>query len=50
MAKKMLAFSAHNANPTAALLEHSEAAALPSQHRHIEEFRAAEAARHAAEI
>jgi len=36
--------------PTAALLEHSEAAALPSQQRRVEEFRAAEAARRAAEI
>jgi len=35
--------------PTAALLEHSEAAALPSQQRRVEEFRAAEAARRAAE-
>lgn len=33
-----------------ALLEHSEAVALPLQQRHIEEFRAAEAPRHAAEI
>jgi hypothetical protein len=36
--------------PTAALLEHSEAAALPSQQRRVEEFCAAEAARRAAEI
>ena len=36
--------------PTAALLEHSEAAALPSQQRRVAEFRAAEAARRAAEI
>ena len=36
--------------PSAALLEHSEAAALPSQQKRIEEFRAAEAAKRAAEI
>ena len=32
--------------PTAALLEHSEAPALPSQQRHIDEFHAAEAVKH----
>jgi len=36
--------------PSAALLEHSEAAALPSQQKRIEEFCAAEAAKRAAEI
>jgi hypothetical protein len=36
--------------PSAALLAHSEAAAIPSQQKRIEEFRAAEAARRAAEI
>jgi hypothetical protein len=39
----------HKLKPTAALLEHSETAALPSQQRRIEEFHAAEAARCAAE-
>ena len=35
--------------PSAALLEHSEAAALPSQQKRVEEFRAAEATRRTAE-
>jgi hypothetical protein len=39
----------HKSKPTAALLEHSEAATLPSQQRHINKFHAAEAARRAAE-
>ncbi|KAG1796920.1 uncharacterized protein HD556DRAFT_1441095 [Suillus plorans] len=36
--------------PTAALLQHSEKAALPSQTKAINEFRAAEAAKHALEV
>ena len=36
--------------PTATLLQHSEKAALPSQTKAVNEFRAAEAARRAAEI
>jgi hypothetical protein len=36
--------------PSVACLKHSEAAALPSQQKHIEEFHAVEAAKCAAEI
>jgi hypothetical protein len=36
--------------PTAALLQHSEKAALPSQTKAINDFRAAEAAKRAAEV
>jgi hypothetical protein len=35
----------HNPKPTTTLLEHSEGAALPSQQRKINEYRAAEAAK-----
>jgi hypothetical protein len=38
-----------NPKPSAALLAHSEQAALPSQQKAINTFRAAEAAKHAAE-
>jgi hypothetical protein len=42
----------HKSRPSVALLKHLEAASLPlpSQQKHIEEFRAAEAAKHVAEI
>jgi hypothetical protein len=40
----------HKSRPTTVLLKHSEAPALPSQQKHVEEFCAAEAARQAAEI
>lgn len=46
---RVVARPVHKTKPTAALLQHSEKAALPSQTKAINDFRAAEAAKLATE-